>query len=183
MDVRDPNGPIQVTPVGLLGMLSLKTGGMMPDAMRQDVQPTVDLEAYWLRSTRVVDRVNRGITLPAAVYNNYQDFSPNTIIVPQQEWWYVHSYSVRVYVENAADTANAVRLALLFNSTGTLRYRFIGEVPPFVIHTAATPMLLLLAEGFWAPPGSHIGFFCYSVAGPVGLTVDVVGLDYSVLPL
>lgn len=183
MKVREPNGPIQVTPAGLLGLLSLKTGGLMPDAMRQDVQPTVPLDAYWLRAKRVFDQVNRGITLAAASYDNFQNYSPNTITVPETEWWYVHSYSVRGNVSGAGASINSLRLAMLWNPVGTQRFRFLGDGgnrENFM--TDARPYSLMLAESFWCPPGSQLGFFVGSVSG-AGLDMTVVGLDYTALPV
>jgi len=183
MKVREPNGPVQVTPVGLLGMLSLKTGGQMPDAMRQDIQPGIDMEDWWLRAQRVVDRTNRGITLAAAVINDYVDYSPNAIIVPEQEWWFVHSISVRSTPVGAGDSFYGLRQALAFNSTGTIRFRFVGDPGPTAAITTASVYPTLMAERFWAPPGSRIGFYVGEVVGPGGLAVDVVGFDYTVLPL
>lgn len=179
MKVRDPNGPIQVAPVGLLGLLSLKTGGQMPDAMRQDLQPTVDFEAWWLRAKRVLDNVNRGNSTNSG---GYVDFSPNAIIVPESEWWYVHSYSVRGKVNSVGQVNSGFRLAMLFNALGTQRFRFIGE--PAWTHTQldSSPEYLFLAEGFWAPPGAHIGYYLTSATGGV-LVTDVLGFDYTALPL
>jgi hypothetical protein len=182
MKVREPNGPVQVTPVGLLGMLSLKTGGQMPDAMRQDVQPTVEIEPYWLRAKREYDRTNRGITVAAGSYNTYQDYSPNSIIVPETAWWYVHSYSAIGRVSAAGSTISSLTLALAFNRVGTIRYRFLGRQFFDVFQTDARPEALMLAEGFWAPPGSRLGFYVASVGG-TGLDMVVAGLDYTELPL
>jgi len=183
MKVRDPNGPIQVAPVGLLGLLSLKTGGQMPDAMRQDVSPTVDLEAWWLRQKRVVDNVNRGITLAAGTVDAFVDFSPNAIAVPEAEWWFVHSYSCKASLTDPLDSIQGVRLAMQWNQVGTLRYRWLGEPGPAFISATAGARALLLAEGFWCPPGSALGFYAGFISGPGGLSVDVKGLDYTVCPV
>lgn len=179
MIVRAPNGPIQVAPVGLLGLLSLKTGGQMPDAMRQDVQPTVDFEAWWLRSKRVLDDTNRGASTNAV---GYVDFTTGPITVPPNEWWYVHSYSVRGKVNSAGQINTGFRLAMLFNAQGSRRFRFIGEPAWTTPQTDTSPEYLFLAEGFWAPPGAQLGYYATSVVGGV-LVTDVLGLDYTACPL
>jgi len=181
--VREPAGPIQVAPAGLLGLLSLKTGGTMPDAMRQDLQPTIDFEGWWLRGKRVVDNNDHTAVLAAATYDAFQDFSTNPIAVPEREWWYVHSYSCKAAITDVADSIQAFRMAVAWTSVGTIRYRFVGEAAPPFITNAACPRATLLAEGFWCPPGSRIGFYTGAVAGIGGLAVNVRGLDYTVCPV
>lgn len=173
--------PVQLSPPGLLNLLQLKTGGVNPDDVQREIQPTIDLEAWWLRAARTVDLTNRGITALAGV-NGYIDFSPNVIQVPANAWWYVHAYSVTFTVA-ALDQVLGLRLAMLYNPTGTQRYRFVGEYVPQASVTSTTSDLALNASELWAPPGSRLGFYAYYITGPGGCVAQVRGLEYTELPI
>jgi len=182
MKVREPNGPIQVAPPGLLGLLSLKTGGQMPDAMEQSVQPGIDFEQWWLRAKRVVDFTARQSVLVAGAYDNYNDWDV-PIVVPETEWWYCHSYSAKVAITDAADVLQSFRLALAWTKIGTQRYRFLGNDQAAFVSAAAGPRYQAMAEGFWMPPGSSLGFYIGGIAGVGGLTSLLRGFEYTVLPV
>jgi len=174
------SGPIQIIPPGLLGLLQLKSpAGQNPHVLNHDVQPSIDLQPWWLRANRQVWGPNSGLTVAAAVINDFQAFSPNAIIVPQNQWWYVHSYSMSA-ASSAGGTAQGLRQAMRWNTVGTIKYRALGENESNV--SAALGARLIGATDFWMPPGSELGFWIGSVL-VADLGVTLRGLDYTVLPI
>jgi hypothetical protein len=184
MRAAEPSGPIQLIPPGLLGLLQIKSpAGQNPNVLNADVQPCVDILPWWLRANRQVWAANSGINIAAAIINDFMAFSPNSIIVPQNQWWYIHSYNVAV-AAGAAGTALGVRQAMRWNTVGTIKYQALGEGPARSNEplTAASGAILLKAEGFWMPPGSELGFYVGVVTGG-DLQVTVRGMAYTPCPI
>jgi len=50
---REPQGPIQTNPDGLLGFLGIKGQGVNPNSLAGFVQPTIDVDQYFLASRLV----------------------------------------------------------------------------------------------------------------------------------
>jgi len=183
MRAGEPSGPIQLIPPGLLGLLQIKSpAGQNPNVLNADVQPGIDLEAWWKRANRQVWGLNSGVTLPAAAYGNIAQYSPNAIAVPQNQWWFVHSYTTRASV-NGGGTAFGLRQGMGWNATGTLRYRALGDVVfDNMTLTAAMGNVLMLSENFWMPPGSFLGHYI-SLVSVADLNLDCVGMDYTICPI
>jgi len=170
-----------VIPPGLLGLLQLKVAGYNPAVLSDEVSPSIDLESWWLRANREVWTANSGISQGAGVANDFLAFSPNTIVVPDKEWWFVHSYSVTC-IPGAASTVDVTRLAMTWNAAGTIRYQFLGDASASVSAAGAGIPALLLAEKFWAPPGATLGFW-FGTTTVVGVSWTVRGLDFTRCPL
>jgi hypothetical protein len=171
------SGPIQVIPPGLLGLLQIKSpSGENPNLLNNDVQPVLDMLPWWLRANRIVSQVNAGRTLAINSINAFTAFSPNAILVPESEWWYVHSFTVAFDCAGGG-SATMMGPALQFNQVGTLRWRTL--MPVVAALAAAGGALAMTAEDFWAPPGSQLGFYISEVAG-ADLQIDMRGLDYTV---
>lgn len=182
MIVREPVGPVQVGPPGLLNLLQLKSGGTNPDAMRQDIAPSIDLEQWWLRATRKRILDPYGLTLGAGSYGVVAQM----ISIPggaplgptDREWWYVHA---TYWVANlgAASSLDFAQVGIIENGgplfvTSTL----YGDLLQGVGADTAAPVS---ARGLWMPPGSSLGIFTGTVVG--NMDYQMRGFVYSVLPL
>ena len=184
---RDPVGPIQVMPPGLLNMLQLKSGGTNPDAMRQDVQPVFDLEAWWMRATRLKVAAAYGIAIGAPnAIQGFVAFLDGTGLITlgptAREWWYVHSATAKAVTTLTATSAR-MRLGTI-EVGGPLTGFDSLVVSDDVLSIGAAESGVLGARGFWMPPSSSLALYVDSVASAGGvLSVSVSGFDYSVLPI
>ncbi len=174
MNPGEPSGPIQLIPPGLLGLLQIKSpAGQNPNVLNADVQPTLEMLDLYLRTNQEVWGSNSGVTVAVSAPATVVQFSPNAIVVPAQEWWYVHHYSVSA-LPGAGGFVIAPRLGMLLNRTGTIRYIVLGPesyIPGGGI-TSTTGAMMFSAKGFWMPPGSELGMYISDVqVADVDLTV------------
>jgi len=176
-----PSGPIQVIPPGLLGLLQLKNLGRLPDVLMGSVQPITEMMPWYLRANREVWPLNSGNTIAPGTYTGYVLMSPNELLVPQDEWWYVHSLSIG-FAAGAGGSAIGIRLAAQWNQVGTLKYQALGSERMVSPLTAADGELLLAAYDFWAPPGSSLGFYVHTVS-VAALQATVRGMDFTRCPI
>lgn len=167
--------PIQVDPAGLLGLLQLKTGGANPAELLGAVRPTIEMLPLWLRQQERVRQANSGIALGPGSAAGFGVFSPNAIVVPENEWWFVRLYSVFSTRLAAGDVLSGLVPAIRYTRVGTVRDFPLCNAPPdpaaWLVSEYAT-----IAENFWAPPGSELIYFFrnVTVAGVEGLTGEVV---------
>jgi hypothetical protein len=173
------SGPIQVIPPGLLGLLNLKNSGRLPNILLDEVQPGIDLEPWWLRANLLLAGLSSD-SLAIGTYNNFQPFTAGAgaITVPQNQWWFVEWYSASFTTVNQA---TGIDLALRFQSLGTPQWTPLGAIDPeaAIINNAR---FNLVAKGFWAPPGSDIGY-CVSSVAVGALAVSTLALRYTPCPI
>jgi len=183
---REPVGPVQVLPPGLTSLLQIKSGGTNPDAMRQDIQPGFDLEAWWLRATRkrIPDLYER--TFATGAYGKgvvMVDTATGLKFVSPgpQAWWYVHNATVRVIMD-AATVATWAQLSIveLGGPSFSETYSLVGNLIPSI---AADDRAPLSANGFWMPPGSFLGVWMDDVVGGGNAVAYLQAFAYSELPL
>lgn len=190
MKVRDPVGPIQVLPPGLINLLQLKVAGYSPDAMRQDVQPTIDLEAWWLRAkadnTRL--RYRQFVTgAPTTIGGFFAVLSPGLANLGpgSQAWWYVHNMTMDFSSNGVVTDLNA-GISIRGGSqpslgaadqTWSLPGRFIPGL------TAAVPRQIDSVSGFWMPPNSIVGAYVGTIAAAVDFNLEILGFRYTELPI
>jgi len=154
------SGPIQVLPPGLLGFLQLKNSGQNPTNLPDTLQGVLELRE-WMLMARVEEwenTIGHGVALPNATVG-FSAFSPNTIQVPNREWWWVERYTVFSGTLGAGElTEFAPAIATI--TTGTLIVHALSK-------TAAgggpDVALVQVAERFFAPPGSILGLWSINV--------------------
>jgi hypothetical protein len=182
MFVRPPVGPLQLGAPGLASWLQLKGGVGPPDALRQDVQPVVDMHEWWLRATRTT--TTTAYTCNIAGPNTYGGWLPlvdagAAVIGPgAKEWWFVHWMSV---VGSFGNAAVNIQLGVNYNGgpAGGYNSRLLGlPVSP----ANGVGYVPFLAEGFWMPPSSWLSIYVTSVVGASNV-LSLTGIEYSVLPL
>lgn len=168
-----PSGPIQVIPAGFLGLLQLKNLGRLPDTLMGSVQPTVDMLEMWLRATLTAGLPSGTHALAGPAFAGYTPFTGVAIIVPDSEWWYVESFSVRTDTIGAGETIQGLAPAIQWNVGGGVKYATLGPLTALVTGTAAGTQAISTSKPFWAPPGAQLGFWCESAVGAFALTGDV----------
>lgn len=171
------SGPIQQIPQGLLGLLQLKNLGRNPVSLDDNVQPTFDMMPLWLLTSAEQDTLTHQRDIATGA-GQVLGFATNPIVVPEGEVWWVHRYSLEVVLAAVAgDVANDVIPALLLNTTGTLVFQLLNDRG-----VSGTSVLANASQvgtscgGFYAPPGSQLGFHYGSAVSAT--VVSVYGLAW-----
>lgn len=156
---------IQRAPLGLLGILDSKAGGQNPNALLDEVRPTVDVSTLYNVSQRL--SVNATIAAGAIVIGT--NLFPVTLSGPQQgELWIVHRATVFATANFAAATFR-FGLALIDsrNSSvsimGTLISGAAGERP-----ITGGP------GGFIMRPGENLALWASNPAGAVNVQLTTL---------
>lgn len=148
-------GTIQVIPQGLLGFFQLKNGGRNPGTLTEVLSGTLDLRDWYFNSQREVwstytVSVASGIT-------GFQSFTtPGALVVPDNEFWYVHNYTIFSNQLAAGDSFTGFAPA----------YRDVpGSATTFIVGDfqnasgVNTRPTAFAAQGFWLTPGQELGFW------------------------
>lgn len=157
--------------MGLTGLIGLKTLGRVPDELAGFVQPIVDSLPFWLNySSRTNESTVHGLNVTTQGATN-QNYSPNPILVPSNEIWYVHEYSVSAVVPAVAgDVLEGLVATLIFNQAGTLNWAPVGREMRTVTGVAGTTNgAAAWARNFWALPGMSLGFYFGRIASAGGV--------------
>lgn len=161
MAEKPPTGPIQTLPRGLLGLLQLKNTGRNPAFLSDAVQSVIDIDSYYLRN-----QAHSRLPAPqlavtgaagAAAYNR---FSTNPVIVPDNECWWVESFTLSMTLGAIGDRITNFQPMLFYNLAATNDFSFLANEGGYsVTRTAQTVNegIFVSARGFWMPPGSELG--------------------------
>lgn len=167
-----PLGPIQTLPAGLTSLLNLKTLGRVPDELAGFYQPTIEaMELLMNYRCRTNEGVVHGRTLITGE-NSFRTFSPNTIDVPDSEWWFFHEYGVSaVMTAVAGQSINGLAPMIQYNINGTLDW-VVLQVPGPLINSSAAQSVqtACVARNFWARPGSRLGLFLGEITSAAGVS-------------
>jgi len=148
-------GPIQVLPAGLLGLLQLKSpAGKNPQVMEGNVQPVFDLERYYLnQASEVVSDASVTETTTAG----FRFFTTNPLVVPADQWWFVHNYTVYPTADLVAgDSVRNFSVGVRWRTVAPMQWARLGN--DVVAGNTTGDALAAFAENFWLPPGSELGF-------------------------
>lgn len=165
-------GPIQTLPVGLTGLLNLKTHGRVPDELDSLVGPSVDILPFWLNSRiEILDSATYTKSVTSTGISVQSFTTP--IQVPANEWWWVHDYAVEArFTAAAGQTLDNFQAIIWLNQNAPAAYAGVGNIVSGVSNATTAAALLSSARGFWAHPGSILGFF-------IGNSVSVPGVAYA----
>lgn len=146
--------PIQVIPPGLLGFLQLKSpAGRNPEELNGDVQPTLEMLEFYLNANREF--------LPTAQVSlgsgasGFTGFTTNALICPQDQWWYVHDYTVVSAQVGAGDTILDLRAAYRKVAGAAVQALCLSENG----NTADAVNERCISRsypGFWVAPGEEL---------------------------
>jgi hypothetical protein len=148
------SGPIQTFPLGLVSLLGLK-GGDFPNALSQQVSPTLDLTAFYLLQQREVLALN---TVAGAVLGNNNVLGNST--VPSGEQWYVWNFQVTA-------TLAAATAIVMAPSMFTQGNAFVmgGQVGGVALEEVRSPV----TGPYWMRAGDQCGVFVKSITGVVNV--------------
>lgn len=162
------SGPIQTPAPGFLSLLNLKNKGLLPDVLKGNLQPVVDLAEYFARGAALNITTNYTRVQAAAAVTGFLAFNtPSAIVVPQNETWYVQDATVRALATGAGSVLDEYGFG----------YQLAGGVNPYFVRgnlnsvSASKTSSVSSAWDFWLPPGSILGVWCGTV------TVNPVQFD------
>lgn len=170
--------PINVIPRGLLSLLDIKSLGRNPVTLNEGwVQGVLDLSEYYMSHREYVRAVTAAFSLPGFQAAQIGAFvAPFELpVVPNDQVWLVHRYSVRALNPLAAATTyNGVACAFAQTGTGS-----VGAPPVFIIsrETDATTAEIPACGTEWSnprlfTPGAFFGVHIESVTIGTGEQFD-----------
>ena len=129
----------------MLSLLGIKNLGRNPDLLMESVQPVLDAQGWYLRSSAVAYRQD---FVTAAVSEN---FSPAFLTAGENEWLYVHYAFGSIFTPGGSVTADG----------NWLVYKSVPGSSLLIYKTPPQPSILSGGAGFctstildiWIPPG------------------------------
>lgn len=153
------SGPIQKIASGLLGFFQLKSpSGLNPTWLRNDLTPTVDLLKWYFQASSQADLAGEHEITLATGNQGFQDFGvAGPILVPQNEFWYVHNFAIITSPLAAADIVHFAG-AIRQNPVPTQRQWLTGP-PQRVVASGAGDRAIWSARDFWVNPNDSLGLY------------------------
>ena len=180
MKEGEPKGPVQQIAHGLLGFFQLKSQGN-PTVISDMLSCSLDLKDWYLKTAADVAAVQSTVSL-ANNSTGFFGFTTQPLVVPQNEIWYVHRYSLVAGMPLITDTIQ-FRPAARYT---TASQDFILGGGSDIAGYAGTKGNLAacgLATEFWLNPGYTLGVFIENLttASP---TLTVAGaIEYVRMPI
>lgn len=140
--------PIQQLAPGYLGLLGLKSQGLLPPEVVDAVAPVLEMGDFYKLGPRETFNSTAGVNVLASASYGFPE-----LLVPANEVWWVHAYSVVLAIPAGQSwKGNVVQF------TGNFRPMNTGA--PFSGGGAAIENLQLPSlNGFWARQGDRFGVF------------------------
>jgi len=164
--VADPL--IQPAPPGLLSALALKAQGRNPDKLSETVIPTIELSHWYNAANSQVESGYTTLTtdLLYATSNTLTTNGVTTWETPEDEMWWVRSYSVGIVVAGTVTDIQLTQLApvLFARQSGAQAFagrgRYVGDNGPNFggAPDVGTLVVSPSLRDVWLPPGSRPGF-------------------------
>jgi hypothetical protein len=177
MKPGEPKGPVQRIASGLLGFFQLKNQGN-PTVINDDLQPTIELLNWYLRSACTVVPATSNVTIVANTIG-FVDYTGNRLVVPQDEWWYVERYTITAACTLATDQ---IRFAPAIASQVTGTSLLLAPMEDQFITANIPNVQTAMATGFWVPPGQAIGL--YSAFAETLTSITATGnIEYVAIPI
>lgn len=158
--------PIQVIPPGLLGFFQLKNTGRNPDTMPGALDLSFDVRD-WYFEARLEDAGAQGTVAKATGQSGMFGFTTNPIIVPQDEAWWVRSYTVDTPALAAGDN---VTFAPAYQSGIAGTYHALPSSPSFASVSGVNTRGIVTAEGFFLGPGMELGVYILGITAAATIT-------------
>lgn len=167
-------GPIQTLPIGLLGLLQLKTSGGNPSQFSETVSGVYDLGKFYENQQAQMTASLFGAqpTLTTSTRNQpVFTVAATPITVPQKELWYVTEYTIFANLL----AAEYVRFAPMWTAPGAIGLIAIGPDVNDVITARARSITSTLSKPFFAGAGSFFGLIVYDIvtAGTIQFNLEM----------
>jgi len=149
-------GPIQLIPPGLLGFFNLKNSGKNPRTLDDNINPSLELLPWYLCSQQ--EGLVGTLSIVDTNIGEFQAMTAlDTLTVPDQEWWYVHSHSVHVALLSTDSTPAFFPSVSIPLRSGQV---FVfGESTNCLTNSALNVSVTAKAEwNRYFPPGTRFGF-------------------------
>jgi hypothetical protein len=160
-----PYRPISARADGLLSLLGMKNLGRNPDLLNESVQPVLDAQGWYLRSSAVASRLD---FVSAFASENY---SAPFLVAADNEWLYVHHAFGQTFTGGGVVTAS-VQFAIFRSVPGNSLITWkTAEVQAVLVNGGGEAVVEV--RDIWIPPG-----FTLLLSGndmTVGVTVPTVG--------
>jgi len=163
------SGPIQQAPAGLLGLLQIKSpAGRNPEVMEGNVQPVVELGEWWRQTLieRYTGAMTRNMDDSTDVAGFY-GWTPNNVLVPNNEWWYITNYSI---IASALAASDRIALQPAMRAPNTTQHFALGNSVASEGSGGTGTAIISYAVNQWIPPGYELGFWMGRLVGLVTVT-------------
>ena len=173
---------VQLIPPGLLGFFGIKSGGRNPSELGEQVSPTLDLWD-WYTQAKLLDGIASLGSVPSVAVNatGIHVFSPNAIIVPEGEAWWVDNFTIRTGTLLAAEAIGVVPV-MLRPRVGSQNQYLLVETASGTGAAGAGQVSATSAKRFWVPPGTELGVLVSTIATAASITISAY-LRFARAPL
>lgn len=157
-------GPIQIIPPGLLGFLQLKSQGKNPSLLADTYLPCIEMRDWMFQAER--ESVTDTLTLGAGANapGTYAAYAGVAAIVPNGEFWWVHSASI-IFDITAAESI-AARPAWFYDTGGSnFGIQLIADTVTWREVVGTARRLAFSLNNFFAPPNSRLGLLIEAATG------------------
>jgi hypothetical protein len=175
---REPIGPIQTIPPGLLNLLNLKQMGQNPGVLSDQVDPTVELFAWYMRARAQGAPGLTGQSPPTQVLaigaspGNFLIGAPN-VVVPSNELWYVESMQLFGTLGAAADTMRIACGVEQLSPAPTDIHQVGPDYQDVATARAARRIIARSDQPFWAAPGDAFIMMISDIVLTVAVTMTL----------
>jgi hypothetical protein len=160
-----PYRPISARADGLLSLLGIKNLGRNPDLLNESVQPQLDVEPWYLRSSAIAARSD---FVPAFASEN---FVLPALSAADNEWLYVHMAFGQLFTGGGVVTASGQFIVFKSVAGSSLIIYKTPEVQSVLVGGAGESVSNI--RDIWIPPGFALMFTGNDMT--VGATVPTVG--------
>lgn len=162
---------LQVIPPGLLGFFQLKSGGKNPSALGEDLSPVLECFRWYMQARLENSLQFIGFSAIAVNVVGAFNFSPNNILVPENEIWWVENFTVQSAALAAGEELMMVPMMLGPPQLGSISNYALGTTA-FVANAGDRYSIPATPPGFFAPPGSSLGFFVNRIVTAGNITIS-----------
>lgn len=144
-----PYRPISARADGLLSLLGIKNLGRNPDLLMESVQPVLDAQGWYLRSSAV----GYSGTGPFGFIG--ENVFPAELLASDQEWLYIHYAQFQIFGLAAGNPF--ARVFVFRNTPGNAQTLWSsGRTASQLI--AGVDIAEVQVRDIWIPPGAQLGF-------------------------
>lgn len=162
-------GPIQVIPQGLTGFLQVKQTGKMPGELTELLYGVLELRDWLFASRRntEIELFGTGPNTTVATGGiGFRGLAP-TPVIPQNQYWYVWSYTLLAATAAATDVLS---FAPAISIQGGQTLELLGPTVFDQVTARQRNLACFVPSPFWAGPGDTFGFWVTDVS-TAGITV------------
>jgi hypothetical protein len=162
-------GPIQIIPQGMMGLLQLKQLGKLPGDLSMVVEPSLEMRDWYMQARQLNTIALFGSIPTTANFvtgaNGFAAFQVGgaDFTIPQGQCWYVEAMTTIVSTNVAADTIRFAPSVQSANPGALTEFFMVGPDVNDAV-TAQNRVLSAKADrAFWMTPGMKFGISVFNV--------------------